>query len=147
MRNRTLTVCSMVIALMSASVAQAAPDDRDDRGQGQHQQQQQRKHSQGNQQGNHQGNQQGQKHQAKQQHAAQGHGKARAGHHSAGPQHWKRGDHVSRDYYGNKRYWVSDWKAHHLSRPPEGHRWLNVDGRYVLTAVATGVITAIILNQ
>ena len=146
MRNRTLTVCSMVIALMSASVAQAAPDDR---GQGQHQQQ--RKHSQGNQQGNqqgnHQGNQQGQKHQAKQQHAAQGHGKARAGHHSAGPQHWKRGDHVSRDYYGNKRYWVSDWKAHHLSRPPEGHRWLNVDGRYVLTAVATGVITAIILNQ
>ncbi len=137
MRNRTLTVCSMVIALMSASVAQAAPDDRDDRGQGQHQQQ--RKHSQGN--------QQGQKHQAKQQHAAQGHGKARAGHHSAGPQHWKRGDHVSRDYYGNKRYWVSDWKAHHLSRPPEGHRWLNVDGRYVLTAVATGVITAIILNQ
>lgn len=149
MRNRTLTVCSMVIALMSASVAQAAPDDRDDRKQGQHQQQ--RKHSQGNQQGNqqgnHQGNQQGQKHQAKQQHAAQGHGKARAGHHSAGPQHWKRGDHVSRDYYGNKRYWVSDWKAHHLSRPPEGHRWLNVDGRYVLTAVATGVITAIILNQ
>ncbi|MDI6002418.1 RcnB family protein [Cobetia marina] len=149
MRNRTLTVCSMVIALMSASVAQAAPDDRVDRGQGQHQQQ--RKHSQGNQQGNqqgnHQGNQQGQKHQAKQQHAAQGHGKARAGHHSAGPQHWKRGDHVSRDYYGNKRYWVSDWKAHHLSRPPEGHRWLNVDGRYVLTAVATGVITAIILNQ
>ncbi|WP_191236896.1 RcnB family protein [Cobetia marina] len=146
MRNRTLTVCSMVTALMSASVAQAAPDDR---GQGQHHQQ--RKHSQGNQQGNHQGNhqgnQQGQKHQAKQQHAAQGHGKARAGHHSAGPQHWKRGDHVSRDYYGNKRYWVSDWKAHHLSRPPEGHRWLNVDGRYVLTAVATGVITAIILNQ
>ncbi|MDL2191848.1 RcnB family protein [Cobetia sp. LC6] len=142
MRHRTLTALGMVIALMSASVVQAAPDDRGNRGHDQ-QHQQQRKQPQGNQQGN----QQGQKKHAKQQHAKQGHGQSQAARHSSGPKNWKRGDHVSRAYYNDKRYWVSDWKAHHLSRPPEGHRWLKVDGRYVLTAVATGVITSIILDQ
>ncbi len=138
MRLRTLTALGMAIALMSASVVQAAPGDHDDRGQGQQHQQQQRKQPQGNQQGNHQG---------QKQHANQGHGQSRAARHSNGPRNWKRGDHVSRAYYSDKRYWVSDWKAHHLSRPPEGHRWLKVDGRYVLTAVATGVITSIILGR
>lgn len=143
MRLRTLTALGMTIALMSASVVQAAPGDRDDRGQGQQHQQQQRK-QQGNQQGHKQHANQGH---AKQQHANQGHGQSRAARHSNGPRNWKRGDHVSRAYYNDKRYWVSDWKAHHLSRPPEGHRWLKVDGRYVLTAVATGVITSIILGR
>ncbi|WP_213114103.1 RcnB family protein [Cobetia sp. MC34] len=133
MRHRTLTALGMVIALMSASVVQAAPDDRGNRGHDQ-QHQQQRKQPQGNQQG-------------QKQHAKQGHGQSQAARHSSGPKNWKRGDHVSRAYYNDKRYWVSDWKAHHLSRPPEGHRWLKVDGRYVLTAVATGVITSIILDH
>ena len=66
----------------------------------------------------------------------------------AHPSHyWKRGDKVPSGYYNDKRYWVSDWKARHLSPPPQGHRWLEVDGRYVLAAVAGGAITAIILSQ
>ena len=138
MRHRTLAALGMVIALMSASVVQSASDDRGNRCQDQ-QHQQQRKQPQGN--------QQGQKQHAKQQHAKQGHGQSHAARHSSGPNNWKRGDPVSRAYYNAKRYWVSDWKAHHLSRPPERHRWLKVDGRYVLTAVATGVITSIILDH
>jgi len=42
---------------------------------------------------------------------------------------------------------VKDWHHRHLSKPPRGHRWLNIDGRYVLAAVAGGAITAIILNR
>lgn len=68
--------------------------------------------------------------------------------HSASSSHgWRRGGHVPRSYYANTRYWVNDWRGHRLSRPPHGHRWLHVDGRYVLTAIASGVITSIILGH
>ena len=29
-------------------------------------------------------------------------------------------------------------------RPPRDHRWLHIDGDYVLVAIATGVITSIV---
>jgi Ni/Co efflux regulator RcnB len=40
-----------------------------------------------------------------------------------------------------------DWHAHHLRRPPHGYEWRQVDGNYVLAAVATGVIASIIANS
>jgi Ni/Co efflux regulator RcnB len=44
---------------------------------------------------------------------------------------WKRGEHV-------------DYKAQHLRAPPQGYEWREVDGNYVLAAVATGVIASVI---
>jgi Ni/Co efflux regulator RcnB len=57
---------------------------------------------------------------------------------------WRRGDHINRADWG--RGVVVDYRAHHLRRPPRGYQWRQVDGRYVLAAVATGVIADIILN-
>jgi Ni/Co efflux regulator RcnB len=44
---------------------------------------------------------------------------------------WKRGEHV-------------DYKERHLRAPPHGYEWRQVDGNYVLAAVATGVIASVI---
>ncbi len=44
---------------------------------------------------------------------------------------WKRGEHV-------------DYKQHHLRSPPHGYEWREVDGNYVLAAVATGVIASVV---
>jgi len=44
---------------------------------------------------------------------------------------WKRGEHV-------------DYKQHHLRAPPHGYEWRQVDGNYVLAAVATGVIASVV---
>jgi Ni/Co efflux regulator RcnB len=44
---------------------------------------------------------------------------------------WKRGEHI-------------DYKEHHLRAPPHGYEWRQVDGNYVLAAVATGVIASVV---
>jgi Ni/Co efflux regulator RcnB len=44
---------------------------------------------------------------------------------------WKRGERV-------------DYHEHHLRAPPHGYEWREVDGNYVLAAVATGVIASIV---
>lgn len=48
--------------------------------------------------------------------------------------------------YRGDRYWVRDWRGYGLPSPPPGHRWSYIDGNYVLIAVATGVITSVLLN-
>ena len=65
----------------------------------------------------------------------------------AGPDHnWHKGDRIP-DSYRDKRYEVTDWRAHHLSAPPSGYHWVNVNGDFVLAAVATGVIADMLLNN
>jgi Ni/Co efflux regulator RcnB len=44
---------------------------------------------------------------------------------------WKRGEHVN-------------YRERHLRRPPRGYEWREVDGNYVLAAVATGVIASVV---
>src|SRR3954454_14069468 len=65
----------------------------------------------------------------------------------AGPNHdWYRGSRLPREY--NSRYYVvDDWRGHHLNAPPSGYHWVQAGGDYVLAAIATGVIAAILLNQ
>ncbi|WP_110654430.1 RcnB family protein [Salinicola halimionae] len=60
---------------------------------------------------------------------------------------WREGGHIASRYYRDDRYWVRDWHSRHLPQPPHGHRWMHIDGDYVLAAVATGVITAIVLGH
>jgi len=56
---------------------------------------------------------------------------------------WRRGVVVEPNYRGD-RYWVTDWHARHLYAPPRDHRWLHVNGDYILVAIASGVIVNIL---
>lgn len=40
-----------------------------------------------------------------------------------------------------------DYRHYRLSAPPRGYEWREVDGDYVLAAVATGLIMSVILNN
>ena len=66
----------------------------------------------------------------------------------AGPEHnWYRGGYLPRQYRSHN-YVVDDWRAHHLYAPPSGYHWVqSPGGDYVLAAIATGLIAAILLNQ
>ena len=44
---------------------------------------------------------------------------------------WQRGEHV-------------DYRERHLRAPPRGYEWRQVDGNFVLAAVATGVIASVV---
>lgn len=61
-------------------------------------------------------------------------------------QRYQRGQRIDRIYL-NDRYYVNDWRARRLATPPSGQRWLNVNGEYLLVAIATGIITNVILNH
>jgi len=65
----------------------------------------------------------------------------------AGPSHsWYRGDRLP-PQYRSRSYVVDDWRGHRLSAPPAGYHWVQAGGDYVLAAIATGVIAAILLSQ
>ena len=61
-----------------------------------------------------------------------------------GPE-FARGRYIPREY--RDRAYEVDYREHHLSPPPQGHRWVQVGADYVLIAIATGVIANIILNH
>lgn len=50
--------------------------------------------------------------------------------------------------YRNHGYHVNDWRGHRgLYAPPHGHQWMNVNGEFLLVALATGLIANAILNS
>jgi len=57
---------------------------------------------------------------------------------------YNRGERIERDDWSRGQ--PVDYRAHHLRRPPRGYEWREVNGQYVLAAVATGVILSILLN-
>jgi Ni/Co efflux regulator RcnB len=64
-----------------------------------------------------------------------------------GPKHdLRRGQRLSQEYRDN-RYVVNDWNARHLSAPPRGQHWVRAGNDYVLAAIATGVISQILLSN
>src|SRR5262249_54530671 len=56
---------------------------------------------------------------------------------------WPRGDRLPSDY---RRVEVRDWRAYHLAPPPRGYHYVRVGNDVVLTAIATGIISAVIAN-
>jgi Ni/Co efflux regulator RcnB len=56
---------------------------------------------------------------------------------------WHRGSRINHDDW-NRGQQV-DWRAHHLQAPRRGYEWRQVDGNYVLAAVATGLIASAII--
>jgi Ni/Co efflux regulator RcnB len=60
---------------------------------------------------------------------------------------YRRGERIDVVYL-QPRYYVPDYRVYHLAPPPPGHRWIRYpDGRFLLVAIATGVITDILLNH
>lgn len=56
---------------------------------------------------------------------------------------WKKGARMNHDDW-NRGDRV-DYRHYHLSEPPHGYEWRQVDGNYVLAAVATGVIASVVV--
>jgi Ni/Co efflux regulator RcnB len=66
-------------------------------------------------------------------------------HRGGGPRHdLRRGQRLHQEYRDN-RYVVNDWRERRLSAPPRGQHWVQAGNDYVLAAIATGVITQILL--
>jgi Ni/Co efflux regulator RcnB len=56
---------------------------------------------------------------------------------------WKKGSHLKKeDWARGQRV---DYHQYHLNAPPRGYEWREVDGNYVLAAVATGVVASVIV--
>ncbi|MFD0740194.1 RcnB family protein [Lysobacter koreensis] len=79
-------------------------------------------------------------------HDDDGHG--RHGHHDRGKHEgWRKGERIDVVYL-QPRYHVSDYRVYHLAPPPRGHRWVRGDdGKFILVAVATGIIADILLHH
>ncbi|HZB88046.1 MAG TPA: RcnB family protein [Terracidiphilus sp.] len=56
---------------------------------------------------------------------------------------WKKGYHMRHEDWD--RGARIDYRTYHLHRPPSGYEWREVDGNYVLAAVATGVIASVVI--
>ncbi len=64
-------------------------------------------------------------------------------HHYVEHREWKKGYHLRHeDWDRGERV---DYRHYHLRRPPRGYEWREVDGNYVLAAIATGVIASVIV--
>jgi len=65
----------------------------------------------------------------------------------------RKNGHYKHDYhrgvvYVERRVYVDDYPRYELREPPRGHRWVRAeDGRYVLIAVATGIIADVLLHH
>jgi len=64
-------------------------------------------------------------------------------HHYVHHDEWRKGAHMNHDDW-NRGEQV-DYRHYHLHAPPRGYQWREVDGNYVLAAVATGVIASVIV--
>ncbi len=57
---------------------------------------------------------------------------------------WRKGYHMHHTDWSRGR--PVDWRSNHLHQPPHGYEWREVDGNYVMAAVATGLIASVIAN-
>ncbi len=62
-----------------------------------------------------------------------------------GDHQWRRGERMGYNDWSSAQ--PVDYRQHHLRHPPRGYEWRESNGRYVMAAVATGVIASIILNS
>lgn len=59
---------------------------------------------------------------------------------------WHRGGYVPASYR-TPQYVVTDWRARQLQAPPSGYQWMQVNGDFVLGAIAGGLIAAIVAGR
>lgn len=58
---------------------------------------------------------------------------------------WKKGEHMRHEDWDRAEH--IDYRHYHLRRPPHGYEWREVDGNFVLAAVATGVIASVVAAE
>ncbi|MFC0251129.1 RcnB family protein [Massilia consociata] len=58
----------------------------------------------------------------------------------------KRGEQLP-PRYRTHHYVVENWKAHRLPEPPRGHQWVQAGSDYALVAIATGVVTEVLVGR
>jgi Ni/Co efflux regulator RcnB len=58
----------------------------------------------------------------------------------------KRGEQLP-PRYRTHHYVIENWKTHRLSEPPRGHQWVQAGSDYALVAIATGVVTEVLVGQ
>ena len=64
-------------------------------------------------------------------------------HHYVRHSEWRKGEHIrNEDWNRGERI---DYHRYHLQAPPHGYEWREVDGNYVMAAVATGVIASVVV--
>ncbi len=75
-------------------------------------------------------------------HGGYDHGPPPPGYRGPPPQarEWRKGEH-----YDGRGEWV-DWHREHLHEPPPGYEWVDTGAQFVLVAVATGIITDVLLH-
>ena len=62
-------------------------------------------------------------------------------------QAYRRGERLP-ERYSSREYYVTDYQRYHLREPERGYHWVrDEDGQFILVAVATGIITDIILGH
>jgi Ni/Co efflux regulator RcnB len=60
---------------------------------------------------------------------------------------YKRGGYLPVRYRAD-RYYVTDWRTYRLRPPPRGYHWIRSDNSdFLLVAIATGIITDIVLSN
>lgn len=64
-------------------------------------------------------------------------------HYGQNKRRWARGERLDRSYYSDRTYYV-DYRRHHLRAPPRGYQWVQVDNKYAMIALTTGLIASII---
>lgn len=63
-------------------------------------------------------------------------------HHYVHHEEWKKGARMRHeDWDRGERV---DYRHYHLTHPPRGYEWREVDGNFVLAAAATGVIMSVV---
>jgi Ni/Co efflux regulator RcnB len=66
-------------------------------------------------------------------------------HHYVRHDEWKKGAALHKEDW--ERGEKVDYHQHHLRNPPRGYEWREVDGNFVLAAVATGVVATVIADS
>lgn len=59
---------------------------------------------------------------------------------------YSTGQHLSRTYYVNRSYYVTDYHRYDLAPPPPGYQWVRVDNDVYLTQTRTGLIAQVIAD-
>lgn len=65
--------------------------------------------------------------------------------HRRGRPHWAKGQRFEWKKYRYREIHARDYRRYRLQEPPRGHRWVEVDGRFLMVNVATGIIASIFM--
>ncbi|MBB4015920.1 Ni/Co efflux regulator RcnB [Chelatococcus caeni] len=65
--------------------------------------------------------------------------------HRPGRPHWAKGQRFEWKKHRHREIHARDYRRYRLQEPPRGHRWVEVDGRFMMVNVATGIIASIFM--